>query len=124
QEAKNAAEAAQRDLKQVEQRFADHLATNQDLSQAQQAARSAELKLQSFEQRGVATEQTLKSDAAGIVGKINVQEGQIVAAGTALLEIASGNRIEAALAVDPADAATLKVDQPVKLSLVGGSSRG
>jgi RND family efflux transporter MFP subunit len=121
QEAKNAAEAAGRDLKQVEQRFADHLATNQELSQAQQAARSAELKLQSLQQRGVAEEQTLKADAAGIVGKVNVQEGQIVAAGTGLLEIASGNRIEAALAVDPADAMSLKVDQPVRLSIVGGS---
>jgi RND family efflux transporter MFP subunit len=121
EEAKLAAEAAGRDLKAVEQRFADHLATNQELSQVQQTARSAELKLSSLQQRGVADEQTLKADAGGIVAKINVQEGQIVAAGTSLVEIASGNRIEAALAVDPADAATLKVDQPVKLSLVGGS---
>jgi RND family efflux transporter MFP subunit len=127
QEAKNAVEAAQRDLKQAEQRFNDHLGTNSDLSQAQQAAQSAALKLQNLEQRGVGGEQTLKADAAGIVGKISVQEGQIVAAGTGLLEIASGNRIEAQLAIDPADAATLKVDQPVKMSVVGGgggASRG
>src|SRR5262249_52480226 len=51
-EAKNSLAAAQRDLKQTEQRFADHLATNSELSQAQQTLQSAQLKLDSLVQRG------------------------------------------------------------------------
>src|SRR5262249_8659131 len=87
-EAKNSLAAAQRDLKQTEQRFADHLATNSELSQAQQTLQSAQLKLDSLVQRGAgAGSQKLKSPVAGIISKIDVQDGQIVAAGAPLVEI-------------------------------------
>lgn len=128
QEAKNALEGATGDLKQAEQRFDDHLATNQELSQAKQALQSAQLKLKSLTDRGVGQSQTIKAPAAGIVSKVDVQEGQIVQAGTALVELAAGNRLEVRLGVEPADAQALKVDQPVKLQLIdraaGNSSEG
>ncbi|MEA2709602.1 MAG: rane fusion protein multidrug efflux system [Phycisphaerales bacterium] len=124
EEAKNAAAAAQRDLKLAEQRFAEHLATNTELSQAQVAAQSAALKLQSLEQRGVGAEQVLKADAPAIVNKIDAQEGQIVAAGAGLVQLASGNHIEASLGVEPDDAAKLKPKQSVKLTALGGALAG
>jgi RND family efflux transporter MFP subunit len=121
QEAKNTLAAAERDLKLVEQRFADHLATNAELSAAQQAVVSAKLKLDALAQRNAGSPQTLKAESAGVVSKVDVQEGQIVPAGGALVEVASGNRIEAALGVEPDVAATLKVGQHVKLTPVGAS---
>ncbi|MEA2733784.1 MAG: rane fusion protein multidrug efflux system, partial [Humisphaera sp.] len=124
EEAKNTAAAAQRDLKLAEQRFAEHLATNVELSQAQVAAQSATLKLQSLEQRGVGAEQVLKADTPAIVNKIDAQEGQIVAAGAGLVQLASGNHIEASLGVEPDDAAKLKPKQSVKLTALGASSGG
>jgi RND family efflux transporter MFP subunit len=56
------------------------------------------------------------------VSKIDVQEGQIVPAGGALIEIAFGNRIEAALGVEPADASALKIGQRIDLVPVGAAS--
>jgi RND family efflux transporter MFP subunit len=57
-----------------------------------------------------------------VLSKVDVQEGQIVPAGAALVEIASGNRIEASLGVEPADAAALKVGQRIDLAPVGAAS--
>jgi RND family efflux transporter MFP subunit len=117
QEAKNAVDASTRDLNQTRQRFNDHLATNQELSQSQQALTSAKLKLDSLTQRGVGQSRTLKSDLPAIVSKVDVQEGQIVPAGTPLVELAAQNRIEVRFGVDPADAPALKPNQPLALRL-------
>jgi len=122
QEAKNAAEAAGRDLKQTQQRFSEHLATNQDLSAAEAAATGAELKRKSLLDRGVGEKQQLKAANAGVVSKIDVQEGQIVPAGTALVEIAAERRVEVKLGVEPGDIAVLKPDQPVHLRPMDGSA--
>jgi RND family efflux transporter MFP subunit len=122
QEAKNAFDVATRDLNQVQQRFADHLATNQELSQAQQLVQSAKLKLESLVQRGVGQSHELKAPATGLVSKVDVQEGQIVPSGNPLVEWVAGNRIEVRLGVGPDDAKSLKVGQPVRLRRVGRSS--
>jgi RND family efflux transporter MFP subunit len=122
QDAKNAFEAATRDLQQTEQRFADHLATNQELSQTQQALKSSKLKLSSLTERGVGSTQHLHPPMAGVVNKIDVQEGQIVSAGAPLMEIAAENRIQVKLGVEPEDAASLKPDQIVHLHRFEGSS--
>lgn len=115
QEAKVAVEAATRDLKQAEERFTAHLATNQELSTARQAVAIAQLKLDSLVQRGVGQPHHLKSDIAGIITKVDVQEGQIVPAGGPLVELAAQDRVEVRLGVDPADAAVLKPGQSVQL---------
>src|SRR5579872_4515944 len=51
-QAKSAAAAAKLDLEQTHRRFTDHLATNQDLSQAQQNLDLAQLKLDSLQKEG------------------------------------------------------------------------
>ncbi len=65
----------------------------------------------------------LKAAAPGIVSKIDVQQGQIVPAGAPLIELASGNRIEVSLSVEPEDVRYLRRGQPVQLRLVSGSSK-
>ena len=72
--------------------------------------------------RGVDKPQHLKAPMAGVVSKVDVQEGQIVAAGAPLLEIAAQNRLEVKLGVEPDDAQLLKPDQSVKLRRVEGTS--
>jgi membrane fusion protein (multidrug efflux system) len=122
QEAKNAFAGAERDLAQAQQRFKQHLATNTDLAQAEQALQSAKLKLDNLTQRGVGIAQTFKARIAGIVSKIDVQEGQIVAAGSPLVELAPANRFEVQLNVEPADAKALKPDAGVQLQPVNGAN--
>ncbi len=118
QEATNVVAATSADLKQVEQRFADHLATNFELSQARQAAQSAKLKLDSLVERHVGEHQEIAAEFDGVVSKVNVQDGQIVPAGTPLVELAAGNRIEVSLNVEPSLASVLKPATAVELQTI------
>ena len=55
------------------------------------------------------------SEAAGIVGKVDVQVGQVVAIGSPLVEVAAHNQIEVKLGVGPQDIAFLKSGEVVHL---------
>jgi RND family efflux transporter MFP subunit len=116
-QARSAAEAAQTDLAQTRQRFNDHLATNADLLQSQQVLQQAQLKLDSLEKEGAAGDLELKS--AGVVSKVDVQQGQVVPAGTPLVEISSGLAQQICLGVEPADAVAIHIDDLVTLQPVG-----
>jgi membrane fusion protein (multidrug efflux system) len=121
-QAQVAVQAAKMDLAQTEQRFADKLATNSDLLTSQGNLDTAQLKLDSLTKGGAGGPQTLKAESGGIVSKVDVQEGQIVAAGGPLVEVAAGNKIEARLGVEPEDAAAIHVGDPVSLTAVGMDS--
>jgi len=120
--AQSALAAAKQDFANTQHRFSDHLATNSDLLTSQQNLNAAELKLDSLEKNGAAGPQELQAAAAGIVSKIDVQEGQIVPAGGPLVEIAAGNRIAARLGVEPADALKLHSGDAVRLIEVRSGS--
>ena len=123
-EAKAAKEGADQELDQVQQRFALKLAVNQELQTAKRAAQTAQAKLQSLESRGLAGRKQLTADLAGVAGKINVQVGQIVAAGSPLLEIVPLKKIEVRLGIKAEDAGSLQVGQAVQLSAVHQASAG
>ena len=118
-EARNAVAVAEAEAKRVQQRFDEQLATNTELATAKQTSDAAALRLKSFTDRGVDAPRTLTAEEAGIVAKIDVQEGQIVAAGAPLIEVAAGDRIEARLGVEPDDAQALKPGQAVTLRAIG-----
>ncbi len=115
EEAGNAVDAAVKQLQQARQRFDQHLATNQELLQAQQEAASAQLKLKSLTKRGIGSPRRLSAESAGIISKMDVQEGQIVPAGGALVELAADKQIEVKLGIEPEEAGRLKMGQPVSL---------
>jgi membrane fusion protein, multidrug efflux system len=117
-EAHNAAIAAQKDLEQVQQRYQQHLATNQELYTAQNALRLAEAKLQSLESSGAGKARHLKTDAPGVVSKVDVQVGQIVPTGNPLVEVAARKHIEVKLGVELEDVSYLHAGQMVRLTPV------
>ena len=121
-EADNGVNAAKTTLQQTQQRFTEKLATNQDLSTAQQALQSAELKLESLKSRGIGSSRELKAEAAGVVSKVDVQEGQIVPAGGPLVDVIVENRIEVRLGVEPSASSELKPKQPVQLYPVSSAT--
>lgn len=123
EEAKNAVDAAARDLQLVRQRFEQKLATNAELNAAENAARAAQARLRALQQGGAGGPRQLKADLPGVVSKVDVQMGQIVPIGTPLVEIAAQNRIEAKLGVEPEDAMALKPQQAVKIRPVGGAGQ-
>jgi RND family efflux transporter MFP subunit len=112
-QAKYALQAAATDIQQTRQRYSAHLATNQDLLQSEQNMEVARLKLDSLEKQGAGGVQQLK--ASGLISKIDVQQGQVVSAGSPLVEVATGARIQIRLGVDPADAAALHLRDPVNI---------
>ena len=85
QQAKNAAEAARKELKQTQERFNLKLATNQDLSAAEKTARDAEAQLTALQRAGAGGDNRIHSDMAGVIAKVDVQDGQIVSPGGPLV---------------------------------------
>jgi membrane fusion protein (multidrug efflux system) len=122
-EAQNALEAAKKDFAQTRQRFDMKLATNQELSAAQQAMQSAQVKLDALTQRGAAEEKhVVAAEGDGLVSKVDVQEGQIVPAGGSLVELVARDRIEVRLGVEPSDVMRVHAGQPVQIFAVTGDT--
>jgi membrane fusion protein (multidrug efflux system) len=124
QQAKNAAESTQKELKQTEQRFNLKLATNQDLGTAQKAARDAELQFASLQKAGVGTDNRIHSDMAGLVDKVDAQNGQIVATGAPLVEIVAEDEIEVKLGVEAENLSALGPGQTIAIVPVNDPNIG
>jgi membrane fusion protein, multidrug efflux system len=113
QQAKNAVEAARKELKQTQERFNLKLATNQDLSAAEKTARDAEVQLTTLQRAGAGGDNRIHSDMAGVIAKVNVQDGQIVAAGSPLIEIVAESEIEVKLGLEPEDLSAAQDGAPI-----------
>ncbi len=118
QQARNDYQSAQKALQYVQQRFDLKLATNDQLLQAQQALEQAQAKLESLRQRGSEGAQAIHADAGSLVSKVAVQEGAIVAAGNAMIEMVAQNRLQARLGIEPADSSKVKAGQEVSLARI------
>lgn len=114
-QAKNNADAAAHDLAGAQQRFNMKLATLQELQTAQNAMRDAKLKLDDLKRRGATGPQVLKAPRAGVVANVRATLGEVVPAGSPLLEIDDQKNVEVRLGVGADDATRLKIDQPVEL---------
>ena len=115
QQAKNAAEAAQKELKQTQERFNLKLATNQDLSAAEKTARDAEAQLTALQRAGAGGDNRVHSDVAGVIAKVNAQDGQIVPPGNPVVEIVAENDIEVKLGVEAEDLSATQEGAPVTI---------
>lgn len=100
-QARSAAELARKELQQTKERFDLKLATNQELNAAQKAATDADLQLASFEKEGADNGGVVRASSEGIVANLAVQDGQLVPAGNALVEIIAKNEVEAKIGVEP-----------------------
>src|SRR5437773_7506346 len=115
QQAKNAAEAARKELKQAQERFNLKLATNQDLSAAEKTARDAEAQLGALQRAGAGGDNRIHSDMAGVIAKVNAQDGQIVPPGGPLVEIVAENEIEVKLGVEAEDLSEAQEGAPITI---------
>jgi membrane fusion protein (multidrug efflux system) len=118
QQAKNAAEIATRDLKQAQERFNLKLATNQDISTAEKAARDAQTQLTALQSAGAGGDNRIKSNLTAVVSKVNAQDGQIVPVGSPLVELVAEEEIEVKLGVEEEDLSALQANQPIAISPV------
>ena len=113
QQAKNAAEAAGKELKQTQERFNLKLATNQDLSAAEKTARDAEAQLTALQRAGAGGDNRIHSDMSGIIAKVDAQDGQIVAPGGPLVEVVAEDEIEVKLGVEAEDLSAAQEGAPI-----------
>ncbi len=118
EQAQNARDIAGQKLGHVRELFALKLATNAQILEAQEASRQAALRLESLKKRGVDGKRIIRSQEAGLIGKVHIQEGAIVPAGNPLVEIIAQDRLEVRLGVEPGDASRLVSGQSVRLSYV------
>ena len=114
-EARDNRDTAASELKLVQERLQLKLATRADLLQAQQQYQTAELRLKSLQKRGIDGAKTIRTEAKGMVSRVDVQEGQIVAAGAPFLAIIGQNQINVRLGIENEDLSNLRVGQPVRL---------
>jgi RND family efflux transporter MFP subunit len=119
-QAEQSARSTRQELQQTRQEYQQHLAVNTQLAHAEQAYRSARLLLERLQKEGAGASTTMTASVPGIVSHIDVREGQMVAAGAPLLEVAHGNRIEVELGFEPEDIPSIHVGDPVELAPVHG----
>jgi len=119
-QAMNAAAAAKRALEQTRSRFSLKLATNQDLDATQTAEIDTQLQLTSLQQAGLGTDNRVRSTLDGIVAKVDVQDGQIVATGGALVETIAADDIEVKLGIETEDVSLLKERTGITITPVQG----
>jgi RND family efflux transporter MFP subunit len=113
QQAQNAVQSAQKELKQVQDRFNLKLATNQELTAAQKAASDAMTQLTALQQAGAGGDNRIRSDTGGVVAKVDVQDGQTVPAGNPFVEIVAEDAIEVKLGIEAEDLPALKAGDTI-----------
>ena len=109
---------ARQALQNMERKFKLKLATNDQVLQAKQASDQAGLNLESMKRQGVDGVHEMKAQAKGLVSRVAVDQGAIVAAGAPLMLVVPENRFELRLGVEPTDIGRVHPGMPVVLSLV------
>ena len=104
------------------QLLAQHLATRDQLAQADKAVADAQANLDALNRAGGGSaEQTLKAPFDGVVSNLPVEPGTRVAAQTPLVTLARSSRLVAAVGVEPAQRGLVGPGQPARIEpLYGG----
>jgi len=114
-QARSERDTAREDLALVQQRLKMKLATQQNLVSAKQKLQAAELKVTSMKDRGIDGRKIIRARSKGLISRIDVEPGQIVAAGTTLVEMIGRHQISVRLGIEHEDIGALQPGQPVEL---------
>ena len=102
---------------------AQHLATQDQLAQADRAVADATATLEALRREGGAVPvQVLRAPFAGFVGAVGVTQGQLVAANAPLLTLNRQGGLVVTVGIDPAAQAQLRPGQPARLIPLGGGA--
>jgi membrane fusion protein, multidrug efflux system len=112
---------AQDQLARTRQLLADHLATRQDLANAEKSEQDAEAALTALKAQGAGGPTTLRAPYQAIVTNIPANTGTIVMEGAPLLDLAPPNSLVLRVGVIPEDAGAIKSGNKVKVIPVGSA---
>ena len=118
EQARKELNAALRDQQLLQERIRLKLATQTELVTVQLRTEQAKTMLDNLTGRGINRNQQIKAGQAGIIHLVSVQQGQIVPAGSPLLQLADQNQWVVRLGVEPEDFDRLQLNQPVLLTPV------
>lgn len=114
QRARNDRDAAEQELQRTRRLFAQRLATNADITTATQNAANARAAWDSVASRvGPPGSRTISSERAITVASVDVSRGDIVAADTPLIHLASSDALNVRLGIEPADLGQVRAGQSV-----------
>ena len=110
--------AALRDNEMLQERIRLKLAAKQNSVATQLRVEQARVMVKNLVDQGIGKEQQIRAKKDGIIYLVSVQQGQIVAAGTPLLQLVDQNQWMVRLGIEPEDYDHLKVDQQVLITPV------
>lgn len=99
--------------------LAQHLATGQQLADAQKATSDAQSSLEALRAEGAASPQLLRAPAPTIVTAVSTSTGALVTQGAALLELARPNGLVLRAGLVPAQAATIHTGDIATITPLG-----
>ena len=122
--AENSLEATKLQLEKVKERVRIKLATARELIQAEKDYNQALLRIKNLKKMRRSGKITINARNNEMIVKLYCRVGQIIAAGSPLMEIVDGNMVEAAVGVEPEDAHLLKTGQTVYLVPISRGNAG
>jgi RND family efflux transporter MFP subunit len=120
-QARSAVAVAQRLVASTRKLVAGHLATAQQLADAQKSESDARSQLQALEAVGAGGSHVIRAPFRAIVTALSTTPGSIVAEGTALLDLAAPQSLVLNVGVVPAQAAAIHPNDAVAVRLIGGA---
>lgn len=120
-QAKSALSVAERLVASTRELVAGHLATAQQLADAQKSESDARSQLQALEAVGAGGSHVIRAPFRAIVTTLSTTPGSIVAAGAALLDLAAPQSLVLNVGVVPAQAAAIHANDAAAVRLIGGT---
>lgn len=115
-QAETALDFARGELARTERMAAQKLATLSQLAAARRGVADAESALDAQHRLGAErSEEVSRAPFAGIVASVTAREGDLVAAGVPLLQLARQGNVRAELGVEPEDSGTIRTGMTVRL---------
>ena len=110
--------AALRENKLLQERIRLKLATRQNSVATQLRVEQARVMVKNLLDQGIGKERQIRAEQDGIIYRVSVQQGQIVAAGAPLLQLVDQNQWMVRLGIEPEDYAHLQPGQQVLMRSV------
>jgi RND family efflux transporter MFP subunit len=114
-QAENSLNSARENLKIIQEKYKLHLASKQDILNAQNALNQARIVYDNLKKTYT---DKVYSNIDGVVTKINYTQGSSVVSGSPILSIADVKNVVIKCGVEPEDVNFLKLDLPATISLI------
>lgn len=121
EQAKSALNVAERSVARTRSLLAQHLATAQQLSEAQKAEADARATLRALESQGAGRQLTVRAQFAATVTAVSVSVGTLVNEGTALLDLVRPRALVMQAGAVPDMARTISVGDDARITPIGSA---